>query len=105
MTNPKDLALNFINGFFMMRQIPQIWIVMKMAFYGTITMIVAFSLALVMNGQVHQVWFRAFDQKFTINFTSWYAINFGSIALAIIICYYLFRLSTYYYRKHKNKQK
>ena len=94
----------FINGFFMMKTIPQIWIMMKMAFYGSVTMMVVFTIALAINGQMHQFWFTVFDTKIIIQFNSWYVIDIGSIILAGIIGFYVFRLSTYYYRKHKNKK-
>lgn len=91
----------FLNGFFMMRQIPHIWYVIKMTMIGTLAMLITFSISLAISGQVHRVWFTLFETKIILDFSSWTVINLGSVVLLAIIGYYSFRIATYLIRKRK----
>jgi len=88
----------------MMRMIPQMWYVIKMAVFVFVTVAITFTIAILMENQAHQFWFPFFDQgTLFITFTSWTVISTGSYVMIGIMAFYGFRLSTYFVRKRKNK--
>ena len=77
---------NFINGFFLMRQIPQIWYVLKMAVGVFVTVAITFAIAVMVDD-------------------SWVVISIGSYVMVGIIVFYGFRIGMYWLQKRKNKIK
>lgn len=88
----------------MMRMIPQMWYVIKMAVFVFITVGLTFAIAILIEGKAHQFYFPFFDQgTMYVNFTSWTVISLGSYIMVGIMAFYGFRLLTYYVQKRKNK--
>ncbi len=94
---------NFINGFFMMRQIPQIWYVIKMSLGVFITVAITFAWSYLIRGEKHTFWFPYFDQTVYLSFTSWTIITLGSYVMVFFLAYYGFSIITYFYQRRKNK--
>jgi hypothetical protein len=99
-----DYFYNFVNGFFMMRTVPQMWYALKMCLFSFVTISITFAISYQIQNELHRFWFPLFDYKVIIDFTSWTVIYLGAFATAIIIGYYSFMIGTYMIQRWKNKK-
>ena len=99
----QDYFYNFVNGFYMMKQIPIMWNVIKMCIIVFATVATTFIIAFQIRGFGHQFWIVLFDNTITITFTSFTVIYIGSIISAILLVYYSVRIGLIFKRNRQLK--
>ena len=103
----QDYFYNFINGFYMMKQIPIMWNVIKMCIIVFSSVATTFIIAYALRGVNHQFWYvvkESTNQILYININSFTVIYIGSLISAILLGYFIVRIALIIKRNRQLKQ-
>ena len=100
----QDYFYNFINGFYMMKQIPIMWNVIKMCIIVFVTVATTFIIAVAIQGEAHQFWYDFGDRTLYLTFTSWNILYSGSLTAVMFLLYYVVRIAIIFKRNRQLKQ-